>query len=214
MDKRQQRILEKRRREKGRHLSCYEKERIKMTKTKRITLHWFDYLYHYGIPLFLSIFPVMIIYSGMKNIIDLREFTLDVFLFDPFYLFIIGLFLFSLFIKYDRLRLKTVKTNLSIETLHIVIKQTGRELNWKNVSVDDFGGGASFDPSFWQGRFTEYIIILFDKENNQVLVNSVTDYQEKGSLFSLSRNRRNEQRLIKNIKKYEKQKTLNYKNVI
>ncbi|WP_375558600.1 hypothetical protein ACE193_12660 [Bernardetia sp. OM2101] len=203
MDKRQRKKLEKKRINKKQNLNIHEKELFKMIKTKRIRLDWFDCFNHYALPL---LFPIMNLYHGVKKMIVLKEFNLNFIFLDYFSLFFTGLFLFAVYKKYNMLQFKTVQTDMSIETLHRIIKETGRELDWR-VSLDNFGGGGVTDASFWKASFGENIIILLDRENNQVLVNSVFEYYEKGSIFSLSGNRKNEQRLIKKITEYEAKKS-------
>ncbi|WP_338759945.1 hypothetical protein WAF17_12625 [Bernardetia sp. ABR2-2B] len=200
MDKRQRRILKIKNKDKKRNTSSESNDVLKMIKTKRVVLDSFmDYFTHYAFTLIFAIFPLMIIVFSLKG------FT---FKWDSFLLFIISLSLFGVafFMQYHRLRFKQVSTTISLEDLHKIIKETAVELDWQTSLVGK-GAFASTRPSFWSGSWGEEIKIFIDKKNNQVLVNSICRLDMRSSVFAAGRNRRNEQRLIRKIKEYEKDKS-------
>ncbi|WP_291721080.1 hypothetical protein [Bernardetia sp.] len=95
-----------------------------------------------------------------------------------------------------------MESKISVTDLHKIIKEIATELDW-HTHVFAEGTYAQTHPPFWSGSWGEDIIVLSDKKNELVLVNSICSLQKRSSVFAFGRNRKNEQRLIKKIKEYE-----------
>ena len=83
------------------------------------------------------------------------------------------------------------------EELDKIINQVATELKWTIFSTNKRIVEAKTFPSFFSGSWGEQITILFD--NKRVLVNSICDIDKQSSVVSMGRNKKNINRLIKEI---------------
>lgn len=171
----------------------------KMKKTGRLKLSFIGYSTHYLIVLFLFIPMILVLfdlfklyilesYNGVRTPQEMLEVSL------PFA--IIGILFF--FIQYKRLRFKIIKTELSREKLQEIILKTAEELEWSPVLNNHDLIVKRTNPKWWTGSWGEQITIIFDKD--RILINSICDPDKKASVVSVGRNKKNENRLIENIK--------------
>ncbi len=170
-----------------------------MIKTGKLKMKFTHLLTHYMIALFLllplsfSLFShiqkyVLLNYEGVRSPEEMLGVTL------PFG-FIAVIFYF---IQKNRLKFKTVETNLSKEKFKEIIEQTAEELEWRPLIIDDKIIIAKTFPRWWTGSWGEQITIIFDK--SQIMINSICDPDKTSSVVSMGRNRRNVNKLIENIK--------------
>jgi hypothetical protein len=87
------------------------------------------------------------------------------------------------------LRFVTIATKLDRAELTKIIETAGHQLNWKPHFIDDQVFIAKTFPGFWSGSWGEQITILFG--NEKILINSICDPDNRGSLFSNGRNKKN-----------------------
>ena len=101
--------------------------------------------------------------------------------------------------QWNRLAFKTTTTTLSRKEINLVIQNVARELNWR-VTVNKKNLVKAYTyPSFFSGSWGEMITILFDE--NKVMINSICNPKAQTSMSAMGRNRKNEQRFLKAIKK-------------
>lgn len=194
MDKRQRRVLQNKGKNKSRNVSSELANILKMVETERVHLDTFtDYLTHYAIVIPFILFLFVITWSFLHNIS-----------FEGFLIFLIALSISVaiFFMQYHRLRFKKIATNVSVSELHKIIEEVATGLDWQ-VHLFSEGAFACTNPSLLSGSWGEDIIILVDKKNNQVLVNSICSLQKQSSVFAFGRNKKNEQRIIQKIKEYK-----------
>ena len=102
-------------------------------------------------------------------------------------------------IQRNRLKFKSITTNLTREELDAIIEKVALELEWHPYLIKEKFIVAKTHPGFSSGSWGEQITIIFDE--NLVLVNSVCDPDKKSSVVSMGRNRQNEKKLLEEIKK-------------
>jgi len=171
----------------------------KMKMTGRLELTFWESLTHYMI-VFAFVFPLAVIsinslsYNADSSI-SVRT-PLEMSLFGvPFAL----LGILSYFVQYKRLQFKIVETNLSREKLNELLDRTSDELEWIPVIKTKDIFIAKTIPKWWTGSWGEQITILIDKE--RLMINSICDPEQRTSVTSMGRNKKNVNRLIENIKK-------------
>ena len=169
-----------------------------MKRTKRVKLSFWDTLSHYTIALFLLLPIIFTIpdfieiyilntYSGLRSSGELLRVNA------PFAIFSVLFY----FIQYYRLKFKVVITSLSRNDIHDVILKTADELNWlKEIDNTEMMRFKTY-PSFWSGSWGEQITIIYD--SNRILISSICDPQNRASVVSMGRNRKNEITLMKNL---------------
>jgi hypothetical protein len=101
-------------------------------------------------------------------------------------------------IQRQRLKFKSVGTNLKRKEINDIIREVALELKWTLDSVNENYIVAKSYPRFFSGRWGEQITIIFDQ--NRVLVNSICDPDKRSSVTSMGRNRRNENKLMNEIR--------------
>lgn len=116
-----------------------------------------------------------------------------------------GFFLFLVFTmlllwnQWNRLAFKTTSTNLTRKEINLIIQNVARELDWR-VTVNNKNLVRAYTyPSFFSGSWGEMITILFHKD--QVMINSICNPKKQTSMSAAGRNRKNEQRFLKAIRK-------------
>jgi hypothetical protein len=170
-----------------------------MIKTGKLKMKFTDLLTHYMlvlfllIPFFLNLFSyfqkyILHNYKGVMSPEEMFRATL------PFGLVAVVFY----FIQKNRLKFKSVETNLTKEKLKEIIRQTAEELEWHTEVVDDKIIIARTYPKWWTGSWGEQITIIFDK--SRIMINSICDPDKRASVVSMGRNRKNINKLIENIK--------------
>ncbi len=151
---------------------------------------------HYGIVVFLFFIPTLSLFLFFKELFNgtSKDFIVGMLLF-----IIVPSFLGFLFyrLQRNRLKFKIVETTLTREELDKIINQVATELKWTIFSTNKRIVEAKTFPSFFSGSWGEQITILFD--NKRVLVNSICDIDKQSSVVSMGRNKKNINRLIKEI---------------
>ena len=170
-----------------------------MIQTGKLKMKFTDLISHYLIVLFLflpmiftlfSLFQKYILdsYTGVRSPEELIRATF------PFGLIAIIFF----FIQKNRLKFKSIETNLSIEKIKDVIEMTAKQLEWYPEIIDEKIIIAKTHPKWTSGSWGEQITIIFD--NSRIMINSICDPDKKASVVSMGRNKKNINTLIKNIK--------------
>lgn len=174
-----------------------DKEQIKWTReTGELQLKTGDKLTHYGIVLYILLIPTCVV---CFTLYDLFVKGRTNFRTELVWLIVITLALGSLFYRLQkrRLAMTKVKTNLSRTEIEKVIEGIANESKWSPYQIDDEVIIAKTHPGFWSGSWGEQITVIFDK--GQILVNSICDPDNKSSVTSMGRNRRNIKQLIDRV---------------
>lgn len=153
---------------------------------------------HYGIVVFIFFIPSLHIFSYLKDYFQGTPITTE----NSELWFIgvcmlIGVFFYIL--QKRRLKFQAVATKLTTDEIHEIIDKVSKILKWELAIVKDGVVVAKTHPSFLSGSWGEQITIIID--TNKVLVNSICDPDERSSVVSMGRNRRNVNRLISQIAK-------------
>lgn len=169
-----------------------------MKQRRKLKLKFTDLLNHYLIVLFLLIPLLFSLFSFFqKYVLDsytgVRQPGEMLIVTAPFGL----LAIFFLFIQKNRLRFKTIETDMPKEKIKMIIKQTAQELEWHPEMVNDDIVVAKTHPNWWEGSWGEQITILLD--NHRILINSICDPNKPSSVVSFGRNRNNIKKLITKI---------------
>lgn len=176
-----------------------EKEQIRlMIETEKLKLKFTDLLTHYLIVLFLLIPLALTLfgfvqkyilynYEGARSPEEMFFGTL------PFGIASIVFF----FIQRNRLKFKTVETNLSKEKIKEIIEQTAEELEWHPEIINEKIIIMKTHPKWWTGSWGEQITIIFNKSS--IMINSICDPDKRSSVVSMGRNRKNVNVLIEKI---------------
>ena len=120
--------------------------------------------------------------------------------------FVINLFFFFLVFtllllwnQWNRLAFKTTTTTLPRKEINLIIENLARDLGW-HVTVNNKRLVKAYTyPSFFTGSWGEMITIIFDEDT--VMINSICNPNERTSMSSMGRNRKNEQRFLNEIKR-------------
>ena len=173
-----------------------KKQRQLSLQTNKLKLSFWDKVSHFGIVGFLFLIPLMFVFFHLKDAINGTPKSLKE---GEIYFLLIPTLLGLLFYKVqlDRLKFKEVHTMLSRKELADIIEKVGTELKWHPEEISDDIVIAKTHPSFFSGSWGEQITILFGK--NKVLVNSICDPDQKSSVVSMGRNKKNINTLVKEI---------------
>lgn len=174
-------------------------EQIKYSiQTERLKLSISDKFSHYGIVGFFFIMPAMGAFLYLKDYFDGTIKTLEA---GKILFMIIPLILGILFylLQRKRLNLKFIETNLNREDIDKIIENVSLKLKWHPSVSNENIIIAKTTPSFFSGSWGEQITILFDK--NRILINSICDLEQKSSVVSFGRNKKNVNTLLEAIKK-------------
>lgn len=170
-----------------------------MISTGKLKMKFIDLLTHYIVVLFflipitLNLFNyfqkhVLHNYKGVRSPEEMFIATL------PFGIIAIGMY----FVQNNRLKFKSVESNLSTDKLKEIIEQTAKELEWHTEIAYNKIIIAKTSPKWWTGSWGEQITIIFD--NSRIMINSICDPDKKASIVSMGRNKKNINTLIENIK--------------
>ncbi|MBX2930574.1 MAG: hypothetical protein KF781_01365 [Chitinophagaceae bacterium] len=165
-------------------------------QTNKLQLNFWDKVSHFGIVVFLLFIPLLFVFFHIKDSLNgapkpIKE--------GEIYFLIVPTLLAILFYKLqsDRLKFKEVITTLPRQHLNTIIEKVSAELKWYPEEINKNVIIAKTHPSFFSGSWGEQITIIFD--TNRVLVNSICDPDKKSSIVSMGRNKKNENKLIKEI---------------
>ncbi|MFN8712784.1 MAG: hypothetical protein ACK5Z2_08015 [Bacteroidota bacterium] len=174
-------------------------EQIKYSiETGELKLGNWDKLTHYGIVLMCFLIPATIIFLHLKDHFEgtlkpIREGLIWFLIIPP----ILGIIFYR--IQKERLKFKTIDTQLTREQLDLIVENVANELEWIPIFANEKVIVVKTSPGFFSGSWGEQITILFD--NKRILVNSICDPDKQSSLVSMGRNKKNMNRLIEEIKK-------------
>lgn len=165
-------------------------------QTNKLRLNFWDNVSHYSIVGFLSLIPLTVVFFHLRYLLNSTPKPIGKV---EIHFIIIPILLALLHYKLqsDRLKFKEVFTTLSRQQLHAIIEKVGNELKWHPQEINKNLIIAKTHPSFFSGSWGEQITIIFD--TNRVLVNSICDPDKTSSVVSMGRNKKNENKLIKEI---------------
>jgi hypothetical protein len=152
---------------------------------------------HFGIAFYLLIIPAFFLFFYIKdtNSSNFDERKVEI----PIIAFVsCGISLLTYRHQRKMLKFVTVDTKLDRVELTKIIETTGKQLKWKPHFMDDQVFIAKTFPGLWSGSWGEQITIIFD--NEKILINSICDPDNRGSLFSNGRNRKNINLLVELVK--------------
>lgn len=166
-------------------------------ETGEMKLEFWDKFTHYGIVGFLFFIPAMFIFFHLQ---DYFQGTPRPFREEEIWFMIVPSLLGLLFyrLQRNRLKFKSIDTNLTREEFDPIIEKVANELEWMPYVANKKVIIAKTHPGFFSGSWGEQITILFDK--NRILVNSICDPDKRSSVVSMGRNKQNMNRLIEEIK--------------
>lgn len=147
---------------------------------------------HYWISILFGFMPLIVFVLSIKDSAS----------FDNSRLFLIMLFCFPIslvtfFLQKNKLKIKSVETNLSNEEIVKKIENLAFELNWE---LKDKKSNYFFyvtNPKLISGSWGEQITVFI--RENKVYVNSICDLSKRTSIVSMGRNHKNEQAIIKSF---------------
>lgn len=143
---------------------------------------------HFGIVFYLLIIPAFFLFFYIKDTnssnFDERKVEIPI-------IALVSCGISLLLYRHQKQMLKfvTVATQLDRAELNKIIETTSDQLKWKPQFMDDQVFIAKTFPGIWSGSWGEQITILFD--HDKILINSICDPDNRGSLFSIGRNKKN-----------------------
>lgn len=168
-----------------------------MKDTRRLLLSKWQTFWHFSVVPFILITPIMSAiaifqievsgtYSGVRT--SEEHFNIG-------WPWLIPAIIFAV-IQYRRLSLKEVETSLSVDEFKQIFKAVGKEMNWQieSLTSDIIIAKTGFSWASWGERIT---II---REKNFILINSICDPDNRPSISSWGRNRKNINAIVKAIK--------------
>ncbi len=156
----------------------------KSIQTKELQLNFWQKASHYQFVLALlylsAIFPLIVLFFFIRNYYSDVEWKLiiEFIWLSPFFLIAA---LIYYFIQKKRLKMTTIKTNLTSEQIGSIVDELCRKFNWnkwrnrKNLIV------IKTPETFWSFFAAEQITILFDK--NEIFVNSIRNLDAQRKAF-------------------------------
>ena len=174
-----------------------EEDIIHSIEKNEVKLTFWGKIIHYGIVGYLMFIIAMIVFLQLANMGNGPEKPINE---GEIWVFIVLLpVLFFIYkLQRKRLKFKSVETNLKRKEINNIIREVALELKWTLDSVDENYIVAKTHPGFFSGSWGEQITIIFDR--NKVLVNSICDPDKRSSVTSMGRNRRNEMKLMNEIR--------------
>lgn len=166
-------------------------------RTGRLNLDFWSAGTHFGFPVFLFSFPLLVVvfelyytFTDDKQMIDDSVFL---------WMIVLPLILGVIFtyIQYQKLYLKTVRTELPKEELYKIIEEVGKTRKWIFDYVGDDCVVAHTNPGKFAASWGEQIFIVFDQ--GKVWVNSICDLNRRSSITSFGRTTEHIQALMKAI---------------
>jgi hypothetical protein len=168
-----------------------------MKETRRLLLSKWQTFWHFSVVPFILFTPIMsaiaifqIELSGTYSGVRTTEEH-----FNSGWPWLIPAIIFAV-IQYRRLNLKEIEASLSADEFKQTFKAVGKEMNWQieSLTSDIIIAKTGFSWASWGERIT----IIRDK--NFILINSICDPDNRPSISSWGRNRRNINAIVKAIK--------------
>ncbi len=171
----------------------------KSIETGELQLEFWDKVTHFEIVLwsfgFAVFMPLMILFYQIYDPASNKNY--GVLWFFPMFI-IVGVIFY--FIQKKRLKLTSIKTNISREEFNEIVEKISKKYGWQistNTSKEIIAK-TPFSGKSWG----EQVTIIFDEHN--LLVNSICDPTKKTSVVSFGRNAQNVRLIAKRINKYSK----------
>lgn len=168
-----------------------------MKQTNRLKLSNWQLFWHYSVIPFILIIPVMSLYyvfeievtgtyTGVRSTQELLTVGLP---------WLIPAIIFAV-VQYRRLNFKKLNKHLTPEEFKAIVVQAGQEMNWNfiNLTKDYAIAITGFSWVSWGERIT-----IIRKEN-EILINSICDPDNRPSVSSWGQNRKNINTFKKSIK--------------
>lgn len=169
-------------------------------ETKELKMGRWRMFSHYSISILFLFMAAAMLFYFLNDILTGRDPkvgktwpALVLFMVVPFILGIV-----YIRIQRKKLRFYTVTTTQTREQLKKIIRSLAKEQNWQVSFSNEKAIELKSSPGFWSGSWGEQITILFDKET--VLVNSICDPDERSSITSYGRNKKNIALIVEEIK--------------
>ena len=168
-----------------------------MKKNKKLKLTTIQTLTHYGIALLLlfivsltgwSLIEIYVTntYTGVRTANELIGTSL------PFLL----LAVFFVFVQHRRLKFKEINVTFTDEQFQEAVDRTVKDLEWR-IDRNNKTFFRAYRPWNWTGSWGEMVTIIKDKD--RLLVNSICDPDNMGSVASYGWNRKNIKTFLKNL---------------
>ena len=167
-------------------------------KTKKLPYTFWQLINHFYPVIVIGLIPI--IFSGLYisgKLSDLPSNISYITASTMLILFALSIFLFTR--QLDRLKFKTIANTLTRHEVEAIVRKVADELAWNIETINERFIVARTEPGFFSGSYGELITILIGAR--QVLINSVCDPDKTTSVVSMGRNKKNEERLIEEIKK-------------
>lgn len=138
-------------------------------------------------------FPLMILFYQLYDSARIKNY--GVLWLSPIFIFV-GVILY--FIQKNRLKLTSIKTNISREEFDKIIENISDKYGWEIHinSLSEIIAKTPFSGSSWG----EQVTVIFN--GNNLLVNSICDPDKRSSVVSCGRNKQNIRLIIKRINRY------------
>jgi hypothetical protein len=174
-----------------------EEELRHSIEKNEVKLTFWGKIIHYGVVGYLIFIMAMFLFLQLTNTGNSPLKPLNG---GEFWVFMVLILLIFFIYKLQRKRLKfkSVETGLKRKEINDIIREVASELKWTLHSVNENYIVAKTHPGFFSGSWGEQITIIFDRD--RVLVNSICDPDKRSSVTSMGRNRRNENKLMNEIK--------------
>lgn len=158
-------------------------------RTRRLGLSLSGASAHYNCPLALlglpDIFACFVLYGCFRG----EYLYLEPFIVVWLLIFPASLAILIGYIQYRRLFFKKIKTRLSLDELYEVIQKVGAENEWLYTHAGDDCFVGHTTPGAFSGSWGEEIFVVF--ADNCVWVNSICDLNQRSSIVSFGRTKKN-----------------------
>lgn len=163
----------------------------KMNETGMIQLSKWQRFWHFYVVIFLCIIPVLLTYDLAVDYFNDSSVHKSY----PAIYFVLGyapllLAIILLFIQLRRLRFSIIPVSVDVETFHESVKATAKELDWKILEKTNslIVAKSGFSWQSWGERIT------IVRKKDSILFNSICDPDNKPSVASWGRNKKNRKR--------------------
>lgn len=171
----------------------------KSIETGELQLEFWDKINHFSIVLYSFAFAVfvllMVLFYQIYDSTSIKNY--GVLWFSPMFI-IVGVIFY--FIQKNRLKLTSIKTNISREEFGKIIEKISNKYGWQ-ISINTSKEIIAKTP-FSGKSWGEQVTIIFD--GNNLLVNSICDPDKRTSVVSYGRNAQNVRLIAKRINRYSK----------
>ena len=170
-------------------------------KSNRLNLKGLELFWHYSPAIFFLILPItdlfLMIESKFKN--DIEGFQRMIEGQELGWIFLI-ISILVFFYKWTNLRFKEINLIASDKSFNEAIRKTAQQLEWKIIKETSNFLIAKSHHNL--GSWGEHITII--KQENNILINSICDPEERPAISSWGGNNKNIKCFIKNIKQFTK----------